>query len=278
MKIKKIFFYFGYNFFRKIRILFKIDQKILINGQEIILPPEHLLSIYNYLYPKYDKFISKLVMNTKKNESVIDIGANVGDTLIRLINGNANLNYYCIEADDYYFNYLKKNKDLLDKNLQDKIVLIKELVGDDLVGNLSSTKGGSATLIKANTGLKSKTLDEIIIDNKIENIDLIKIDIDGYDYNALFSGMNYIKKNKPNLFFECATLYKESFRGYVSIIEELFKVGYKNWTILDNYGSIIFENKTHKDVLEFIKKKKKFLLSIFIVNLPNSIVKHFIKL
>ena len=121
MKIKKIFFYFGYNFFRKIRILFKIDQKILINGQEIILPPEHLLSIYNYLYPKYDKFISKLVMNTKKNESVIDIGANVGDTLIRLINGNANLNYYCIEADDYYFNYLKKNKDLLDKNLQDRL-------------------------------------------------------------------------------------------------------------------------------------------------------------
>jgi len=263
-KIKKIFFYFTYSFLRKIRILFKIDQKILINGQELILPPEHLLSMYNYLYPKYDKFISELVMNTKKNESVIDIGANVGDTLLRLINSNANLNYYCIEADDYFFSYLKKNKDHLDQNLQDKIVLIKELVGDDLVGNLSNSGGGTATLIKANTGLKSKTLDEIIIDNKIENIELIKVDIDGYDYNTLFSGMNYIKKNKPNLFFECANLHKESYDGFVSIIEELFKVGYKNWTILDNHGSIIFGNKTHKDVLEFIKKKKEsFVIDIY---------------
>jgi len=40
-KIKKILFYYKYNFFRKIRVLFKIDQKILINGQELILPPGH---------------------------------------------------------------------------------------------------------------------------------------------------------------------------------------------------------------------------------------------
>ena len=72
-KIKKFFFYYKYNLFRKIRILFKIDQKILIDKHELILPPEHLLSIHNYLYPKYDKFISKLVINIKRDESVIDI-------------------------------------------------------------------------------------------------------------------------------------------------------------------------------------------------------------
>ena len=98
-KRKKIFFYYQYNFLRKIRILFKIDQKILISGQKLILPPGHLLTLYNYLYPKYDKFISELVVNINENESVIDIGANVGDTLIRLIGSNSKPNYYSIEAD-----------------------------------------------------------------------------------------------------------------------------------------------------------------------------------
>ena len=52
--------------------------------------------MYNYLYPKYDKFISELVINIKKNESVIDIGANVGDTLVRFINSNSEPKYYSI--------------------------------------------------------------------------------------------------------------------------------------------------------------------------------------
>ena len=59
-KLKKIFFYQKYIFFRKLRILLKIDQKILIKNYELILPPGHLLSLYNYLYPEYDEFISKL--------------------------------------------------------------------------------------------------------------------------------------------------------------------------------------------------------------------------
>ena len=109
-KIKKIFFYYQYNFFRKIRILFKIDQKTLINGQELVLPPGHLLTLYNYIYPKYDKFISELVVNINENESVIDIGANVGDTLVRLIDSNSKPNYYSIEADEFFFKYLKKKQ------------------------------------------------------------------------------------------------------------------------------------------------------------------------
>ena len=102
-KLKKILFYFQYNLTRRIRILFNIDQKTLINGLEIVLPPEHLLTLYNYIYPKYDTFLPELVSNIDKNMSVIDIGANVGDTLVRLIASNSKLNYYSIEADEYFF-------------------------------------------------------------------------------------------------------------------------------------------------------------------------------
>jgi len=261
-KIKKIFFYYKYNFFRKIRILFKIDQKILINGQELILPPGHLLSMYNYLYPKYDKFISELVINIKKNESVIDIGANVGDTLVRLINSNSEPKYYSIEADEYFFKYLKKNKEKIISNTQNRITLINELVGIDLIGNLSNTTTGTKSLVESSYGLKTKKLDEIIIEHNIKNIVLIKVDVDGYDYNVLFSGMNQIKKYKPVLFFEYMSLNEF---GYIDLINKLYEIGYKNWTALNNYGEIIFENKSYTDILRLIKSgtKNKIVLDIY---------------
>ena len=116
IKFTKIFFYKKYNFFRRLRLIFNIDQKINIYKLSLILPPGHLLSIYNYLYPKYDQFISKLVTKIDYNKSVIDIGANIGDTLFRLYQNNPKLRYYSIEADEYFFNYLKKNKKELSNN------------------------------------------------------------------------------------------------------------------------------------------------------------------
>ena len=253
-RLKKIFFYYKYNFFRRIRILFKIDQKIQINGQELMLPPEHLLSIYDYLYPKYDKFISKLVINMKEDESVIDIGANIGDTLARLISSNSKPNYYSIEADKYFFEYLKSNTEKMQSSTQNRITLIKELVGMDLIGNLSNTTPGTKSLVESHDGLKTKKLDEIIIEHNIKNITLIKVDVDGYDYNVLLSGMNQIKKYKPILFFEYMSLNEF---GYIDLVNKLYELGYKNWTALNNYGDIIFENKNYTDILNLIKSGKK---------------------
>jgi len=242
--------------------LLKIDQKILINGQELILPPNHLLSIYDYLYPKYDKFISKLVINMKENESVIDIGANIGDTLARLINSNSKPKYYSIEADEYFFEYLKKNKEKIVSSTQNRITLIKELVGMDLIGNLSDTTPGTKSLVESSDGFKTKKLDQIIIEHNIKNIALIKVDVDGYDYNVLLSGMNQIKKYKPILFFEYMSLNE---LGYTDLINKLHEIGYKNWTALNNYGEIIFENKSYTDILRLIKsgETNKIYIDIF---------------
>jgi len=259
-KIKKILFYFKYNFNRKLRIFFNTDQKITIGDRKIILPPEHPLSMYNSLYKEYDKFLPKIIENIKHNESIIDIGANVGDTLFRLVNINTKPNYYSIEGDEYFFKYLKKNKELLEENIQYKVTLINELVGKNLVGNLTETfNPGSRSLVESNEGTKTKTLDEIIINYKIVNIKLIKVDVDGYDYNVLFSAMNEIKKNKPDLFFEYMNLNKVD---YIELIEELFKIGYSNWTVLNNYGYIIFENKYHNDVIKLINTEKKDNINI----------------
>lgn len=260
-KIKKTIFYYKYNFFRTIRILFKINQKILINGRKIILPPGHLLSIYNRLYPKYDRFISRLVKNVAKNQSVVDIGANVGDTLVRMMSHNNSLKYYSIEADDYFFKFLKKNVEKSPLYKLNKVTLIKKLVGMNLVGNLSKTTTGTKSLIENKIGMRSQKLDEIIKKNNIKNIGLIKVDVDGFDYNVLLSAMYNIKKYKPILFFEYMSLNET---GYISLIKKLKKIGYKNWTVLNNYGEFILKKNSYIDVLKLIKTstKNKIIIDI----------------
>ena len=261
-KIKKILFYFFYKLKKIIRILFSLDQKITLGSLKIILSPDHNLSLYNKLYPEYDKFISTIVKNFPKNTSILDIGANVGDTVCRLIQSNKKLHYYCIEADDFFFNYLNLNTNNFKKKFPYKIDLIKLLVGQKLQGKLIGNHGTKSLLVDSkssdtNKVLKSKKLDEIIIKYNIRNISLIKCDVDGYDYNVIFSGINYIKKYTPDIFFEYHNLNKSSQVNYISIINVLFDIGYKNWTILNNYGKIIFNKINKYDLITLINSNQK---------------------
>jgi len=48
-KIKKIFFYFKYGLLKRMRIFFKVDQRIKIGSRIMILPPEHPLSMWTPL-------------------------------------------------------------------------------------------------------------------------------------------------------------------------------------------------------------------------------------
>ena len=117
-----------------------------------------------------------------KNMSIIDIGANVGDTLVGLIASNSKLNYYSIEAYEYFFKYLKRNKEKIKLNTQTKIKIIQELVGLNLITN------------------------EL---------------------------------------------------GYIDFINKLNEIGYRNWTALNNYATIICGDKSYVDILNLIKSEKK---------------------
>ena len=65
-KFNKFLFYLKYNFKRQLRIFFKIDQIIYIDDKKIILPPGHLLSLYESVYPKYDRFLPTVIGKIKE--------------------------------------------------------------------------------------------------------------------------------------------------------------------------------------------------------------------
>ena len=271
-KLRKICFFLSYKILRNLRSIFNIDQKIYINGNKLVLPPKHLLTLYNKLYPNYDKFLENLIKN-RQNFNIIDIGANIGDTLYRILSKNNN-HYYCIEADDYFFKYLKVNaNNILKKQNNISIKIINELVGEELEGFLENHNGTTAKLNKEkNTGREkifSKRLDQIVLENNIKKVDLIKVDTDGFDLNILNSGLETIKKDKPFLFFEYVNTNSSQHNQYINFISNLKYIGYNNLKIFDNYGNVLLENSSFED--NNIEKVKKILASKNIVDIFCSI-------
>lgn len=135
----------------------------------------------------------------KKGMTVIDIGSNIGFyTLLfsKLVGSKGAV--YSFEPDETNFSILKKNcqgrKNIKLFNLAvgDKNGKIKLYLSNKLNVDHRSYETDEKRVVKV---VKVVSLDNIFINKKI---DLIKIDIQGYDYFALRGAEKLIKKQKKN--------------------------------------------------------------------------------
>ncbi|QQP86956.1 FkbM family methyltransferase [Entomomonas asaccharolytica] len=121
---------------------------------------------------------------TRPDKNIIDIGTWIGPTVLIGYANNPN-KIYAVEADPLNFHTLKKN--CYNNLLLDKVTLINNCVyfesnsivsfGEPLNENDSSTK--SFSLEGDGFKILSKTITDIILENKIENFNIVKIDIEG---------------------------------------------------------------------------------------------------
>src|ERR1700728_3258116 len=110
--------------FRRLRIASSVDLKILkqmtrsllglkteyrYRNVSIQLPADHLLPFYQSMHGTYDKFLPHLVRYLQPYATVIDVGANCGDTLASMYDANDRLNFICVEPDEVFFRYLSEN-------------------------------------------------------------------------------------------------------------------------------------------------------------------------
>jgi FkbM family methyltransferase len=232
----------------KIYKIFNLSKKHKYKYFSILMPAEHALPEYKKFHKNYDRFLPHLVkyFNSAKY-TVVDIGANIGDSLAGMIEKNSKLNFICIEADNDFFDYLKKNLQIIKKSFKNaKIKIIKEFVGKNITNVFLKGKNGTKKAeIKTNgEGIKCLPLDKIL--GNVSNIRLIKTDTDGFDYDVLNSSISIIKKNKPLIFFEYQFESKYKIYSYLKTFKLLEKIGYCDWVIFDNYGTIILRTNQLK--------------------------------
>ena len=184
-----------------------------------------IITLLNFLDYFQQKKIIKLI-NSKFSKPIIvfDIGAHYGET-IKLFSNKMDLEkIYSFEASPQNFQILKKN---ISKNKLDKVEIYNFGVGDKIGKNYinQTVESSSSTINRLNKqskylkkklkilNIKNKdrfyhkipikvlTLDSFTEQNNIQNIDLLKIDTEGYEFNVLKGFLNNIQKVKL-IYFE----------------------------------------------------------------------------
>ena len=164
--------------------------------------------VFDQIYNKEEYgIISSLLMNNVidfgEQKTMIDAGANIGLTSCYLIDKELFSNVYCIEPSIENFEILNYNlysrEQLSVIKKYNKALAGKENLRFNLNNNFRSGKDWAISVEENNNGVvEGITINEIIKENNIETITLLKIDIEGaerfiFDINSDVSFLRKVK-------------------------------------------------------------------------------------
>jgi FkbM family methyltransferase len=235
--------------------LFVQKIKYRLGSLFIFLPARHTLPYFLKLHRNYDRFLPHFVNFLDDGAVVIDVGANVGDTLALMVSENPRLSYIAIEGSEKFFQFLSLNVELIKK--QSSVVdieIVNALVGTNLESLELKEYQGTAALRPA-VGLKLRQipLDHVIAISDSPRIDLIKIDTDGFDFSVIESANDVINRTQPCIFFELQFDYTWQIEGYSRVLRNLNSRGYTSWTFFDNFGSLLLTTEDFNIVVDLMR-------------------------
>ena len=246
----------------KISVILGLEITFQIGKFKLMITRDHdLPNIINY-YPNYQNNLTVIAREVQKKYHdliIIDIGANIGDTVAILRN-----KIYCpiisIEGNKTFFRLLRKN---INNNFN-QVTAYNLYLGDKNRSSMiqTSRKAGTFSLVSL-SGKREKialaTLDSVVSEiNESSRTKLLKIDTDGYDLKIIKGGLNYISRVRPIIFFEFNIheyhLRKESLWLTLSSLE---KAGYKHLIVFDNFGNKIIgislkEKKVINQLVDYV--------------------------
>ena len=215
-------FHIRYRVMKKIKVLNAIkyltpyrirlikEVKKLCKKYNLSSPYQDFYSLRSTLLVLYEVIakdqyqIKKLV---RKDDIVIDAGANMGAFTILASNYTGN-KIVSFEPTKSTFNALKKNIKnfglknviLVNKGLGDKIKSSKLLVNKfSYGGNTIIDSEKKFTIENPEEDIKIITLDSFVNESGIKKIDVIKVDVEGYELKLLKGARETIKRFKPRI-------------------------------------------------------------------------------
>ena len=169
------------------------------------------------------------------NGVFLDLGANIGTVSIPLIDKRPDIKVICVEAAPWIFNYLQKN--LSRNQMKDSIAVNKVLFySDNEEVNFYSPDDkfgkGSLSPVFTDKVVKVKTIkiDSLLKELKIEKVDIIKIDVEGYEYHVFKGAIELLsREDAPDILLEFADWAEENAKGVtIGASQQILKeMGYR---------------------------------------------------
>lgn len=245
---------------RRLKKAFGIHSRHSYGSFSIQLPADHLLPVYQRDHRLYDRFLPHLAKYLEPGAVIVDVGANCGDSAAAMYLANPKARYVCIEPDNAFFGFLSRNIDEIRKMDSDAAFdLHQSLVGKDVTGVALVGSDGSKHAVISDDGqagiqtLSARTLDRLLVDGGIQDVRLLKSDVDGFDYDVVNSAEETIRCNRPLIFFECQTDTVEQKAGYQKTMAELQNVGYDYWVVFDNFGEVVLNTRETGPIFQLLE-------------------------
>lgn len=162
-----------------------------------------------------------LKLSIPNNSHILDVGANVGNHSVFFSNVCRAKKVICIEPNPAAIYILKKNillnniSDIVDINFLG-IALGKEVGSGfvDLPERMNGNLGAASVQLSTNGDIKVLPGDQLFYD--LEFLDLIKIDVEGAEFDVLSGLESTITKFRPALYIEIQDRNLPLFEGWLS--------------------------------------------------------------
>ena len=239
----------------------------------ITLPSGHMLDLYQKSFKNYDKklpAIARLVEKKYPSMSIVDIGANIGDTAVALRDA-CNASLICVEGNSIFLPLLKANL----SKLPGIICIVPKFIGSKSPQNLGRvvTINGTAHIEReikydyvesSQENISFITYEELLATNaNLPEVRLIKTDTDGFDFKIILTSINKIAATLPIIFIEFDPLFSPENERLEALyaMGELIDRGYSHYVIYDNFGNylISFSESAHerfKDLFCFLEQSR----------------------
>ena len=214
-------------------------------------------------------FLETMPMN------IFDVGANIGQSLIQFKNWFPTSTVYCFEPDPDTYHVLKSNnhKNVIYHNVgvgsknKEKIFYQYSLsaMNSFLQIDKKSKVFKEKVHKKINEALENDenesyvqiiTLDQYCQDNNIDKIDILKIDVQGYEKKVLKGARKLLKENDISVLI-IEIIFDEIYGRGTSFYEielRLIPKGYKLWDISHIYKDLTKNRTNWVDVI-YVKKE-----------------------
>jgi FkbM family methyltransferase len=193
-----------------------------------------------------------------RNISFVDVGAATGDTVLLLEQRCAGKvgSYFCFEGDEEFENLLKLNMRQFDK-----VKIINAM--------LASTHKSIPVLVKHHGGSASATGDSLRNAKPLDSfasdfglgVDVLKIDVDGYDGEVLKGAENILTTYQPWVIFEWHPALIERARTECgTAFRALQDCGYKRFLWFGNTG--LFSHFSEAPSSSELEEMNRYLLHV----------------
>ncbi len=236
----------------KERALKKIESsgkslRINLHGRKAFIPAGYSYPVICRNNPSFNNPLLQLAWQVykAKNEKIriIDAGAAIGDTILFLKQNmpSASTDIYCIEGDSSFYNYLAENADgISDSHLIQQVLSSAEEWIPALVHHHSSS-----SISSGKENVRARRLD-LVWQEKINSpIDMIKIDVDGFDGRILAGATGLLQEFSPAILFEFhPMLIKQCGNELLQPFNILKAAGYDTVTWFDKFGNFLTQKNT----------------------------------